>query len=339
MHRLLALRPLLASSVLVLITITGCSDDKNIPPEPVGPPEPVCNKDVTIRIDAHSPQSMVADWSQPVRITSGLNTLCPQDAIEISADGQYLYVLYTEDLLDSMPPDRILARENNTYRLERTGGPGEFGEPEYYDLAKGTSGSLDGEVSFAGDSLVYFHSLRLDNTGFQQGTTDDILDMYVADLDNGVPGPGRNLGQPVNSEYLDGEHAIHPDGVSLYFASDRPGGHGQADLYVTQWDGSAWSAPVNLGDTINSLVRDYQVTFTADGDTMYFASERNLLIGVAIYRSHRNGGSWSMPELVIQGIVGEPSLTADGRLMYFVHVLSDSAGNFDADVWYSQRTR
>ena len=43
------------------------------------------------------------------------------------------------------------------------------------------------------------------------------------------------------------------------------------------------------------------------------------------------------PELVIHGIAGEPSLTADGRLLYFVHVLTDAQGSFDADVWVSER--
>ena len=37
------------------------------------------------------------------------------------------------------------------------------------------------------------------------------------------------------------------------------------------------------------------------------------------------------------GIVGEPSLTADGRTLYFVHVLTDGNGVFDSDVWYSER--
>ena len=34
---------------------------------------------------------------------------------------------------------------------------------------------------------------------------------------------------------------------------------------------------------------------------------------------------------------GEPSLTADGRTLYFVHVLTDAVGPFDADVWLSER--
>ena len=46
---------------------------------------------------------------------------------------------------------------------------------------------------------------------------------------------------------------------------------------------------------------------------------------------------WSAPELVIHGLVGEPSLTADGQLNCFVHMLSDNSGNYDVDVWCSRR--
>ncbi len=323
--------------MLFLLLLPGCNgNDTSVDPSAV--PEPICEKSPTGRVDQHTPESMVSDWEQPVRLGSPVNTPCPQDAIEISPDGEWLYVMYTEDLLENLNPGRILAPENNTYRLRRGETAVEFGTPEYYDLGKGVTESLDGEVSFAGDSLVYFHSLRLDNTGYQQDPpTDDILDLYVANLADGIPGPGRNLGSPVNSPYLDGEGAIHPDGISLYFASNRPGGYGDADLYLSRWDGGNWSEPENLGATINSFAQDFQVTFTADGDTMYFTSGRNPLIGVAIFRSHRNGDDWSEPELVMKGIVGEPSLTADGQHLYFVHVLSDGAGTFDADVWVSHR--
>jgi len=320
---------------------SGCSDEKSSEPEVLSPPTPVCEKNITIRVDSKTPASMVADWGTPVRLGDPVNTLCPQDAIEITRDGAYLFVMYTEDVLGNMTPAEILERHNNTYRLERIGGPDEFGEPEYYDLGKGTSQSFSGEISFSPDGgTVYFHSLRSSNLGYQQQPPmDDFLDIYEADIVDGVPGSGRNLGPPVNSVYPDGEHAIHPDGVTLYFASRRPGGSGGADIYTSVFDGDTWSDPVNLGWPINSIFDDYQPAFSADGDTMYYTSGRNPLIGNAIYRSVRAGGVWGAPELVVSGLVGEPSLTGDGGLLYFVHVLSDADGNYDADVWFCRRVR
>lgn len=333
------IRPAIAFIILTLLGLAaGCGNDPSTGSTPPQLPQPLCNNSDTLRIDIRTPQSMVSDWGTPVRLDEPVNSHCPQDAIEISDNGQWLYVMYTEDLLDSMPDDRILARANNTYRLPRVGGPGEFGDPVYYDLASGQSGTLDGECSFAGDSLVYFHSLRATNTGYQQQpVVDDILDIYVAPLFNGLPGTARSLGPPINTEFWDGEGTIHPDGVTLYFGSTRPGGYGMADIWTSQWNGTVWSTPVNLGPAINSAFNDYQPTFTRDGDTMYFASMRNPLIGMAIYRTVGSGTNWTAPQLVIQGLVGEPALTADGELLYFVHILSDSLGNYDSDIWYCER--
>jgi hypothetical protein len=337
-YKLIAVLALLFAASFSAGLIVSCSDDSSENPTP-GVLHPVCNKPAHTRIDAYTPASAVPDWGTPVRLDEPINTPCPEDAIEISRDGEYLYFMFTQDILEDMTPEQILARENNTYRAHRVGGPDEFEQPLYYDLARGTDYSLDGELSFTSDgSKVYFHSNRPENTGYQEiPSTDDYLDIYVADIVDGKPGPGVNLGPPVNSAYPDGEHAIYPDDSTLYFTSLRPDGIGGADIYRSVLSDGAWSIPENLDFPVNSFANDLQPAFTADGDTMYFVSDRNMLIGAAIYRSVRNGDLWTSPELVIDGIVGEPSLTGDGEYLYFVHVLSDTAGTYDADVWYSQR--
>lgn len=194
-------------------------------------------------------------------------------------------------------------------------------------------------MSFTADgSRVYFHSNRPENLGYNETpAVTDFLDVYVADIVNGEPGPGRNLGSPPNSIYPDGEHAIHPDGVTLYLTSLRSSGLGGADIYQSTLSGSTWSEPVNLGSPINTFANELQPCFMADGDTMYFASSRDLQIGTAIYRSHREDSAWSVPELVIRGMVGEPTITADGQLLYFVHVVLHEGVVIDADIWYCQR--
>jgi Tol biopolymer transport system component len=306
-----------------------------------GPPARTCDASNGSRIDAHAPESIAADWGAPVPLGAPIRTACPEDAIEIAADGSAIYFLHTNGLLGELTPSEIFAPGNGTYRAERIGGAADFGEPVFFDLGKGTDASLDGEPSFTPNGgAVYFHSLRGSNTGYARvPPVDDILDIYVADIMEGEPGPARNLGPPVNSIYPDGEHALHPDGVTLYFTSSRPGGLGGNDIWTSVKGDSAWSEPVNLGSPVNSAADDLQPCFIAAGDTVYFTSNRDESIGSAIYRSARSGGVWGEPELVIRGIVGEPSLTADGRLLYFVHVLSDAEGLFDADIWYSERVR
>ncbi len=330
----------LAVLALVALLLVPASCSKKSPQEPIVVPDtPTCTKPPSGRVDARTPESVVADWGTPVRLGDAINSPCPQDASEISRDGLTLYFMFTTDLMDSLPAGEILHRPNGTYAAGRLGGPGEFDTPRYIDLGQGTDASLDGAPSFTADGgIVYFHSARGANTGNQQvPPVADILDLYVADISGGVPGPGTNLGTPVNSTALDGEPAIHPDGVTLYFASTRSGA---THIWSTVRSGAAWSAPVMLPWPVNSAATDNQPAFTADGDTLYFVSTRNPLIGSAIFRVHRDSpvDPWTGPELVMRGIVGEPSLTADGRLLYFVHVRSDAGGNFDTDVWYSART-
>ena len=303
------------------------------------PSSPTCDKAPSARADAHQPTMVAPDWGQPVRLTAPINTSCPEDAVEVSADGETLYYFFSRDLLDNLTPAEMLAPPNGTYRAARIDGPADFGQPVFFDLGKGTDASLDGELSFSPDgSQVYFHSLRATNTGYRADPpTDDFLDIYVADIVDGEPGRARNLGEPVNSVYPDGEHALHPDGVTLYFTSSRPGGLGNNDIWRSTWDGTAWSDPVNLGAPINSPSNELQPAFTADGRTMYFTSDRDRSIGSAIYRASLSDGMWSQPELVMRGIVGEASLTEDGRYLYFVHILTDAEGLFDADIWVAER--
>ena len=300
-------------------------------------PGPVCDKPAHSRMDAHTPEVQVADWSQPLPVAS-LNTACPEDAIAISADGNSLYFLFTVDLLDNLSPEQVIAAPNGTYRAARSEGPGDFSNPVFVNLGKGVDGSLDGELSFSPDGTqVYFHSLRPTNTGYRQDpAVEDFLDIYVAYLVDGVPGAGRNLGYPVNTVYPDGEQAIYPDGVTLYFSSPREGGLGGNDIWSSRWDGASWSEPVNLASPVNSVGNDLQPAFTADGNTMYFTSNRDAALGMAIYRAVWTGEGWGEAELVITGIVGEATLTGDGMWLYFVHVLTDEGGVFDADIWYAR---
>lgn len=86
----------------------------------------------------------------------------------------------------------------------------------------------------------------------------------------------ENLGPVVNSPAIDFTPEISRDGLSLYFASTRPGGFGATDLWVSQRASpdEPWGTPVNLGPTINSAGPDAAPYLSRDGHRLYFASGR-----------------------------------------------------------------
>jgi hypothetical protein len=274
-------------AVLATLGLAGCLPSATLQPT-AAVRRPDCPLPPADRVDAYTPTSLVPDWAQPQPLHPPLNTPCSEDAIEISADGHYLYVLFSIIPPGGSETGKLLDAPNGTYRFERVGGPLDFGHPVFFDLGQGSQASLDGELSFSPDGFsVFFHSLRAENLGFQaKPPTDDFLDIYWAPIVDGWPGPGHNLGPPVNSIYPDGEQAIHPDGIHLHLTSMRPGGPGGDDIWVTSYSNGAWQEPVNLGSPINSPANDLQPAFTSDGATMYFVSNRDPALGSAIYRSH-----------------------------------------------------
>ena len=102
---------------------------------------------------------------------------------------------------------------------------------------------------------------------------------------------------PFNSDdYSNAHPSLSRDGQSLYFSSDRPGGYGEADLYVTNWDGNKWSDPVNLGPEINTPAREIFPSIAFNG-TLYFSSDGHPgLGGLDVFKSKKEGGIWSKPE-------------------------------------------
>jgi serine/threonine protein kinase/Tol biopolymer transport system component len=85
--------------------------------------------------------------------------------------------------------------------------------------------------------------------------------------------PAVNLGPVVNTPYHDGGPHVSIDGLALFFHSDRPGGFGDQDLYVTtrSTTDSAWGVPTELGENTNTACTEGDVCVSADGCMLYFS--------------------------------------------------------------------
>ncbi len=92
--------------------------------------------------------------------------------------------------------------------------------------------------------------------------------------------------------------AISPDGSTLYFVSDMPGGLGENDIWKVASDGGGWSDPVNLGEEINTPGNELYPFIHSDG-TLYFSSDSRIgLGGLDIYKATQDEtGGWMVENM------------------------------------------
>ncbi|NQX38623.1 PD40 domain-containing protein [Pedobacter steynii] len=162
-------------------------------------------------------------------------------------------------------------------------------------------------------------------------------DLYVSHKEGNNWGQPFNLGAPVNSMYWESQPAISPDGNTLYFVSNRPGGIGGYDIWKTQLNEEGeWSAPVNLGPEINTPYDENTPFLHADGKTLYFSSDGWPGMGNKdIFMSRLDPtGHWSNPLNMgypINSFSEESGLivSPDGTEAFFSSNLKDGYGDMD----------
>lgn len=111
--------------------------------------------------------------------------------------------------------------------------------------------------------------------------------------------PPVPLPTPVNTEFIDMTLFATDDKNTLYFASDRPGGYGGTDLYVSKkLPSGEWSPAYNLGANVNSEYNEYFPMLNKDGKILYFSSEgHNSMGGFDIFKSDwsETDTAWAKP--------------------------------------------
>jgi Tol biopolymer transport system component len=152
-----------------------------------------------------------------------------------------------------------------------------------------------------------------------------------------------NLGSVVNSEFVDFTPEISPDGLSLYFGSDRPGSMSPApDIWVShrQTEASAWETPVNLGAVVNSPAADAAPNFSRDGHYLYFSSSRDGGLGMQdVWVSYRTNVhddfAWRTPVNLGQNVNSDAFDAGPAVLGDELYFTSNRASGDPLDVYRS----
>lgn len=184
-------------------------------------------------------------------------------------------------------------------------------------------------ISQDGQWLVFTGCNRRDGFGS--------CDIYISYLTPQGWGEAINLGASVNSDQWESQPCLSPDKRDLYFVSRRFGGHGGSDIYVCHLQPNGkWSAPENLGPSVNTSGDEQCPFIHADNQTLYFTSNFWQGYGDDDLFFSRKGpkDSWSNPLNLgypINTIDREGTLfiVADGKTAYYASDRNDTKGGLD----------
>ena len=205
-----------------------------------------------------------------------------------------------------------------------------------YSKSKIISGSINEEpskgainISQDGDWLIFAGNFP--STGYGN------FDLYISyQTPQGWSEP-INLGPQVNTEFWESSPSLSSDKSTLYFSSDRPGGYGGKDLYVShRLPNGKWSEAVNMGASVNTTGDELAPFIHADNNTLYFTSDGLPGYGGSdlFVMRRKNANEWSSPENLgypINTIESDGSLfiASNGVDAFYASDRADSHGGLD----------
>ncbi len=218
-------------------------------------------------------QNIGGSWNLAKRMPDVLNRDQYNTILSISPDGQTI-------LLKGAYVNGIYETRGFSMAKKTTTGwstPEKLIIPGYEKMSKGKNEtaflSMDGKILLM---------------AFSEKRNSEKDDLYISFLNDGEWSKPENLGPKINTEFGETTPFLAADGRTLYFSSDRPGGKGSFDVYMSKRvgkdDWSNWRPAVNLGEPVNSEEYDAYYTLPAKGDFAYFLSAKGSLGKKDIYR-------------------------------------------------------
>jgi outer membrane protein OmpA-like peptidoglycan-associated protein len=162
-------------------------------------------------------------------------------------------------------------------------------------------------------------------------------DIYTSTRDGENWSKPEPLNKNINTSlYWETCASLSPDGKKLYFASNRPDGYGELDIYVSSLDSKGeWGKATNLGPVINTHGNDDSPYIHYDGVTLYFSSDGHPRLGNSdIFTTVLQNGKWTKPENIGYPINsweydGFFSISPDKKTAYYATVKEGGYGGAD----------
>ena len=276
----------------------------------VGLPAGVANADFT--------------FGEPVLLDEPVNSNGNEAFDCISADGLEIYIERT------VPINDITSLDWDLYVSTRETTDDPWPVPVSLGPAVNSSES-DASASLSGDGLeLYFGSWRSGGHGAS--------DLWVTTRPTrsdpwAMP---ENLGPTINSSDSDNLPWITPNGLELYFASNRPGGYGSVDIWVASrtTTNDPWEEPMNQGPVVNSTGGEFYPCLAPGGLVLFLSDYDNEMYGflpggygrsdIWMTRRKSTADPWEPPVNLGQDMNtnqydSQPRISPDGSTLYFTH--------------------
>ncbi len=270
---------------------------------------------ITPENDIYPLQLNSNEYEELIPLPYPINTAGAEDSPFISEDGNTLYFFFTPDV--RVPVEKqILDGVTGVYASKKVGGA--WQKPERIILQDKDKLAMDG-CEFVKDDIMWFCSVREGYTG---------IHWFTAEFNDGRWQDWKNA--DFNPEYKVGE--IHIADNELYFHSDRDGGKGGLDLWVSENVDDVWSDPRNVL-AVNSEENEGWPFVTKDRSELWFTRQHG---SPEIWRSKWINEEWQEPEKIISFFAGEPSLDKEGNI-YFVHHYYKDDKMIEADIYVAYK--
>lgn len=238
------------------------------------------------------------------------NSLQQEAAQSISADGHYLFFMRCDNR-------SILGWEGGGCDLYMAyTADSVWSVPQSFGATINSPG-YEGMPCLSPDNrILYFVS---DRPGGYGG-----LDLWCSKFERGLWQMPFNLGPQINTPGNETAPFICSDNATLYFASDGHAGMGGTDLFVSRKVDTAWGNALNLGMPVNTPFDEASPFVSADGSTLFFASDKDSVAGnFDLYQTQLAVAKKPAETIFFYGEVHD---STTGQLLNYANIfISDSA--------------